>query len=288
MSSPPEVWRSSVTRSRGGTVTVSSWATGTGPFTWTESWVCVPGGTGTRTVPRPGAALLSRYFPPSDTTKRLRARTSRPSAPLPGASRMVAVLDAADSVHATLGLACAAASARWPIHATTRPSPTSVPAAARKRPCIPLTTPQGHTFACRITSATRYCGAVGNARRRRVSVAAATLTRQGHRSHRLLVGAEHQHRQRRDRDGEYRQAAALDGHPGPVGVRAHRRAPRFQRPVERVAVRHHAHPVRHQRLGHERGGQEREREQQERVDPDDRLPLPGQHADRVGERAEHD
>ena len=51
------------------------------------------------------------------------------------------------SVHATLGVACAEASARWPIHATTKPSPTSVPAAAR-RTCIPLTTPQSRTFTC--------------------------------------------------------------------------------------------------------------------------------------------
>src|SRR5690348_15732703 len=106
MSSPAVVWRSMVTRSRGGTLTASVWVTGFGPFTWTLSWVCVPGGTGTRITSRPETAPLSQVLPPSDTTMRLWARTLRPDGLVPGASRMVTVLEAADSVHATLGVAC--------------------------------------------------------------------------------------------------------------------------------------------------------------------------------------
>ena len=61
---------------------------------------------------------------------RLRATMSPAEGPLPGVSLMVTLLEAADTDHVMPGLDCAAASARWPSHATIRPTPTSAPAAA--------------------------------------------------------------------------------------------------------------------------------------------------------------
>ena len=61
---------------------------------------------------------------------RLRAMMSPAEGPLPGVSLMVTLLEAADTDHVMPGLDCAAASARWPSHATIRPTPTSAPAAA--------------------------------------------------------------------------------------------------------------------------------------------------------------
>jgi len=150
MSTPREVRRTTVTRNRGGTVTVSVRVTGWGPFTWTSSWVCVPGGTGARTSPWPGAAHRRCVVPVSVTTMRLRARSCRPDGPLPGVSRIVTVLAAGDRVHVTPGMARAWASARWPSHATARPTAISVPAAARTGRRVagayPLTKPQSRTF----------------------------------------------------------------------------------------------------------------------------------------------
>ena len=102
---------------------------------------------------------------------RLLAATGPAEGPLPGVSLMVTLLEAADTDHVIPGLARAAALARWPIHATIRPTPTSAPAAARngrRRSCgppgypdpgvcrqrwltarscaYPLTTPQSRTF----------------------------------------------------------------------------------------------------------------------------------------------
>ena len=77
-SNPPERRPDAVTRSAGGTVTVSVCSDGCGPCTRTSSRVCLPGGTGTRTRTPSADRLPWCPCPFSVTVRWLRATIWRP------------------------------------------------------------------------------------------------------------------------------------------------------------------------------------------------------------------
>src|SRR5215470_14247413 len=131
ISNPPWLWLDAVTRSAGGTVTVSVRRNGRGPATRTKRWVCPPGGTCIRTTFPPGECLLRRPLPSSDTVRWLRARISPLARPSPGISRTVTVFEDGDSAHARWGAPDAAIAACWPRAATIKPIKTSSPGMAR-------------------------------------------------------------------------------------------------------------------------------------------------------------
>src|SRR5450755_733542 len=122
-SNPPERRPDPVTRSAGGTVTVSVRPDGCGPCTRTSSRVCLPGGTGTRTL-RPSADRFPWCTCPFSVTVRwLRATIWRPDAPPLGISRTVTLFEARDSTHVTPG--ASAATPDWATLATTATTRTS-------------------------------------------------------------------------------------------------------------------------------------------------------------------
>jgi predicted MFS family arabinose efflux permease len=105
--------------------------------------------------------------------------------------------------------------------------------------------------------------------------------------HAAGVGTEREPGDRDADDRERQQPGPAHRDRAPVLRGRERGSPDLHHPVERVAARDGLHPARHQPGGHERRGQEHQRQHEERVHADDGLAGSQQHANRVGQRAEH-